>query len=429
MLAVARGGSPLRPALIWMDRRAEAEAQKIQEALGASFILKTTGNRADPFYVAPKIAWFRLHEPELFSRTHLFIQANGYIGWKLTGCYGMDNVHAALLQLRERATGSWSPALCKACGVEPALFPPVLAGHAHLGEVTAKASQETGLRRGTPVVAGTVDGAAAAVECGAVAPGLAAEMTGASTVLLMAGDTPLTEPAFIAMPHALPGLHLLLGAISSSGASLRWFRDQVAGGTAIGYDELTSEAAAVPPGGGGIFLPYMMGERSPLWNTNARGVLLGLSLSTTRGALVRSILEGTCFALRHNLEVARNAGLVVTGIRSVGGGTKSELWNQMKADVLGVPVHVPQVSCGAPFGDAVLAGMGLGLYRDPRAAIARMIADRARYEPDPAKQETYGELYRIYRATYEGLKDLFPAVVRVTDNPWPEIPPNASMKG
>jgi xylulokinase len=315
MLAVTDDGHPLRPAIIWMDRRSEIEACRIREILGALFIEQTTGNRADAFYVAPKILWFREHEPELFAQTRFFIQANGYIGWKLTDRFGMDNVHAALLQLREQGTGDWDQSLCKICGVEPAQFPPVLAGHDFLGEVTEAASQATGLHAGTPVMAGTVDGAAAAMEAGAIAAGAAAEMTGTSTVLLIAANQAMSNSAFIAMPHALQGLHLLLGAISCSGASLRWFRDQLGGGPGTEYDLLTQEAAKVAPGSQGIiFLPYLMGERSPLWDTSARGVFFGITLSTTRGMLIRSILEGVSLALKHNLEVARSSGLMVSTI-------------------------------------------------------------------------------------------------------------------
>ncbi len=274
--------------------------------------------------------------------------------------------------------------------------------------LTREAAESTGPPAGTPVMAGTVDGAAAAVEAGTVAAGRAAEMTGTSTVLLMAGPRDVFEPAFISMPHALPGLHLLLGAISSSGASLRWFRDQLSAGGPSGYDELTRQAAGAPAGSGGVlFLPYMAGERSPLWDTDARGVFFGLSLATSRAALVRALLEGTAFALRHNVEVARAAGLPVDSLRSVGGGAKSPLWCQIKADVLGIPVRVPVASCGAAFGDAVLAGMGLGLYPDPAAAVTRMVRDGACFEPDPVRHRLYEELYGVFREVYEKLKGTF----------------------
>jgi len=244
----------------------------------------------------------------------------------------MDNAQAGLLQLRDWQTGAWSPELCEACGVEPKQFPPIHPAHHVQGEITPDAAQATGLISGTPVIVGTVDSAAAAMEAGVVGPGAAAEMTGTSTVLIIPSDGAVTEPAFIAMPHAVSGVLLLLGAMAASGASLRWYRDQfgmveVNAGARLGldaYDLLTMQAAQVAPGSKGvIFLPYMMGERSPLWHTNARGVFFGLTLATPRGALIRAILEGTAFALRHNVEVARRAGVDLGEIRSVGGGTQT----------------------------------------------------------------------------------------------------------
>ena len=301
MLPLDRYGKPVRPALIWMDRRAEAEAVQLKEHLGEALIETVTGNRADPFYVAAKILWFKTHEPEEFAQTHLFVQANGYISYKFTDKYSMDPVHAALLQLRDWHTGQWSPELYAICGVHPQQFPPIHPGHHILGEVTSQAGEATGLAAGTPVMVGTVDGAAAALEAGAVESGIAAEMTGTSTVLLMPNASGVIKPVFIAMPHCIPDKYLLLGAMAASGASLRWYRDQfgkieMETSSQLGvdvYELLTLQASHIPPGSQGvIFLPYMMGERSPLWHTNARGVFFGLSLTTTKGAMIRAILEG-----------------------------------------------------------------------------------------------------------------------------------------
>jgi xylulokinase len=415
-------GQPVRPALIWMDRRAEVEAQEIAGLLGAGRVEQISGNRPDPFYVAAKLRWFARHEPVARSQTAIFAQVNGYVNLRLTGELTLDHSHAGLLQLRDRRSGEWSAELCDACSVTPGCFPTVSQGHALIGAVTRDAANATGLRPGTPVMAGTVDGAAAAVEAGAVAPGIAAEMTGTSTVLLMPHDGSVSEPAFIAMPAALPGVELVLGAMVASGAALRWFRDQfglaeLEAGQRLGldtYDLLTLEAGRAAPGSGGVvFLPYMMGERAPIWHTHARGVFFGLSLATTRGELVRAILEGAAYALRHNVEVARAAGLSLREVRSVGGGTRSPLWNQIKADVLGLPIALPTTSVGAPFGGAVLTGMGLGWYPDPQASLRELVRITGRYEPDPVRHAAYTELYAIYRRIYEHLKDDFDALAAI----------------
>jgi xylulokinase len=272
-------------------------------------------------------------------------------------------------------------------------------------------------------MAGTVDSPAAALEVGVVEPGIAAEMTGTSTVVIMPNNRGLTEPALIALPHALPGIHLLLGAMVASGGCLRWFRDQfgqpevqaAAEGKTGAFDLLTQQAAGVPPGSGGvIFLPYMMGERSPLWHTNARGVFFGLSLATPKAALVRSILEGAAFALRHNMEVALRAGAEVREVRSVGGCSRSDLWNQIKADVLGRPLLLPRTSVGSPFGAAVLAGMGAGIYPDVRKSLLEMVQLDRRFDPIQANHERYTQNYQVYRDIYEHLKGDFDHLASVT---------------
>jgi len=426
MLPLDRRWEPVRPALIWMDRRAEAEARRLEKNLGYEWIVEHTGNRPDPFYIAAKILWFRENEPDLFKRTRLFVQLNGYISFRLTGVHTLDNSQAALLQLRNWRDKSWSEEMCTLCGVEPSLFPPVHFGGYLQGEVTRDAHDQTGIPEGTPVVTGTVDSAAAAIEAGTVMPGVVSEMTGTSTVLIMPNKTGIVEPAFVAMPHALRDLDLLLGPIAATGVCLRWFRDEFAineireaeksitEGSVIEpsvtdpYERITAEAARSPAGSGGVvFLPYMMGERSPIWHTQARGVFFGLSLSTRRCNFIRSILEGTVYALRHNLEVAKNAGLTVNEIRSIGGGSKSDLWNQIKADVLGVPVLLPRTSVGAVFGDAVLAGLGINVYKNVREFVTGAVSIEKEYIPDSHNTDFYSELYLLYRRIYESLKEDF----------------------
>jgi xylulokinase len=298
-----------------------------------------------------------------------------------------------------------------------------VAAHFIQGKVTEYASEATGLNIGTPVMAGTVDSASAALEVGVVEPGIAAEMTGTSTVVILPNDKGLTEPAFIAMPHALPGIHLLLGAMVASGGCLRWFRDQLGQiemqaasvGKADAFDLLTEQAAGVEPGSSGvIFLPYMMGERSPLWHTNARGVFFGLSLATSKAAMVRSILEGTAFALHHNIEVAMKAGAEVREVRSVGGCSQSDLWNQIKTDVLGLPLLLPHTSVGSPFGAAILAGMGVGVFPDIRKSLLEMVQLDRRFEPNQTNHERYMQSYHVFRDIYEHLKGDFDHLASVT---------------
>ena len=423
LLPLDRSGKPLRPAMIWMDRRAEAEAAQLTARLGAEEIYRITGNRPDSFYLAARLLWLRNHEPEVMKQTWKFAQVNGYLNYRLTGRLTVDPAHAVLMQMRHYGLPAWSEALCSACGVDPAQFPEVMEGHRVQGEVTAGAAAATGLRAGTAVMAGTVDSPSAALEAGVTEPGIAVEMTGTSTVVIIPNDSGLTAPALIAMAHALPGIHLLLGAMVSSGGCLRWFRDQLGAPESQeamqqgsdAFDLLTGQAARVGPGSEGvIFLPYMMGERSPVWHANARGVFFGMSLATSKGALVRSILEGAAFALRHNVEVAARAGARVREMRSVGGCSRSDVWNQIKADVLGMPVVIPRASVGSPYGAAILAGMGAGVFPDVATSLADMVHLDRRFEPDPANHEKYTRIYRVYRDIYDHLKGDFDSAAALT---------------
>jgi xylulokinase len=416
LLPLDQTGSPLRPALIWMDRRAENEARAIEKRFGLGWMVDRTGNRPDPYFVAAKLLWFKNNEPDLFRRTSLFVQINGYVTYRLTGVFTLDNTQAALLQLMNWKKGGWNEELCEMCGVGPDLFPPVRFGDFLQGEVTARASARTGIPSGTPVVAGTVDGAAAAIEAGTVEAGVVSEMTGTSTVLLLPNTGGIVEPAFVAMPHSVQGLSLLLGTIAATGACLRWYKTEFGGyedkkaqkSGQDPYDLLTEEAAGSPVGSGGvIFLPYLMGERAPIWHTQARGVFFGLSLSTRRSDIIRSILEGTAFALLHNLEVAKKIGIETSELRSVGGGSRSELWCRIKADVLGLPVLLPKTSVGAVFGDAVLAGLGIGVYSDMAGFVKEAVKIEKEYLPNRENNSRYREIYEMYRRIYENLKDDF----------------------
>ncbi|MBK8021104.1 MAG: FGGY-family carbohydrate kinase [Chloroflexi bacterium] len=406
LLPLDASGRPLRPALIWMDRRADAEVELLKREFGADRLFEITGNRMDSYYVAAKLLWFRRHEPELLAQTHQFVQINGYIAYRLCAAYSLDTGHAGLLSLRDYRRDAWSDELLARCGLEARQFPPILPGHHILGEVTPTAAAATGLGAGTPVLVGTVDASAAALEAGIVEGGIAAEMTGTSTVLIMSNSGAIADRALIAFPHVLTGLNLLVGATVASGASLKWFRDQLgqmevqaaAEQGRSAFDLLTAQAEEIAPGSGGVvFLPYMMGERSPLWQTEARGVFFGLSLTTPRAALIRAILEGTSFSLRHNVETAQAAGLVLKEIRSVGGGAKSPLWCQIKADVLGIPIALPETGTGAPYGDALLVGLGTGVFPDLAEIVKSAVRIHRTFEPDPRRHERYSEIYALYR--------------------------------
>jgi xylulokinase len=414
-IALDEAGKPLDPAMIWMDRRAEKEAEQLYPVLGRDRVIRYSRNRADPFYLAAKLLWFKRHKVDRYLRTHKILQANGYINYCLTGCWSMDTAHASITQLYDMDTKTWAQDVLKALDLSPSMLPDVYECTDIIGEVTEAAARETGLPQGIPVIAGTVDSAASAVEAGIVKPGIAAEMTGTSSVLMMSNDKQWFSPKLITMNHALPDQTLSLAAMSATGASLKWFRDELCQAERESslregkdvYEWINALAEDANPRNDIIFLPYMMGERSPLWDPDARGVFFGLSLGTNRGDLIRSIMEGAAYALRHNLEVMECSGERAGILRILGGTSRSRLWNQIKADVLDREIEVMDTSGGAPLGNAILAGMAIGWYSDPSFVLERNAGHIQRVVPAGNRHHFYHQKYEIFLELYAQTKDQF----------------------
>jgi xylulokinase len=272
------------------------------------------------------------------------------------------------------------------------------------------------------VIAGMTDGTAAAVEAGLVNAGDAVEMTGQSTVLLICSDRPYLGRDLIPLGHAVPGRHLVVGALVASGGALRWFRDQLGESERLEaarlgvdpFDLLAQAAGQSAPGANRlVFLPYMYGERSPIWDSDARGVFFGLSLATQKGDLIRAIMEGAAYGLRHNVEVARAGGFPLARLACVGGGARSALWNQIKADVLNRPLHLPQTTTGAPLGDAILTAAAVGLHPGIDAAVAAMVQPGTEYRPLPMHTARYDALYQVYLGLYPALQGAFKELAAV----------------
>ena len=421
MVAVDRDGRPLAPAIIWMDRRSEPQCTWLREQVGQVQVGTVNGGRIDPYYMAPKLLWFQENCPDLYRATHQVLQANSYVIHKLCGAFCMDLSHGPISLCFDSAAGDWSDALLDAMGLDHSKLPPVVPCSAVVGEVSRTAASECGLAAGTPIVAGMTDGTAASLEAGLVRVGDAVEMTGQSTVLLICNDQPYLGDELIPLGHAIPGRHLVVGALVASGGAFRWFRDQLgeperaeaARRGVDAFDVLIEGAAASPPGANRlIFLPYLFGERSPIWDSNARGVFFGLTLASQKRDLVRAILEGAAYGLRHNVETAARAGFPLGTLACVGGGARSALWNQIKADVLGRPVRLPRAATGAPLGDAMIAAVGIGLYPSVEEAVVQMVDLGAEYQPRPEWAARYDALYKIYVDLYPALKSSFHALAQ-----------------
>lgn len=408
-------GNPISRAMIWMDRRADPEAALLDAKVGPDKMLAYSRNRADSFYLASKLLWYRSHKPECYAAVHKLLQANGYIAFRLTGAYSMDEAHAGLTQLYDMNAGRWAADVLDALDISASMFPDVYPGHAVVGAITDEAAGLCGLPSGIPVIAGTVDGVAAALEAGIVQPGIAVEMTGTSSVLMMSSSSAQAAPELITMKHALGDQQLKLAAMSSTGAAMKWFRDRfyaaerreadARGGDV--YDRMNAEAAEAKTYNDVIFLPYMVGERSPIWDTDARGVFFGLALHSTRGDLVRAMMEGAAYALRHNLEIMERGDRVADTFRISGGTAKSRVWNQIKADVLGREVEVIDGSAGAPLGVAMLAGLAVGFYTESFVKAGHRSPSKQTYVPSAAMAPFYRKKYELYKELYVQTKQQF----------------------
>ena len=406
LVLLDEGGAVLRPAILWNDGRTAAECDAIRERLGKERLVAVTGNDALTGFTAPKILWVRTHEPDLYARARHVLLPKDYVRFRLTDAYATDKAGAAGTLLFDLQRRDWSDDVCAALGIPTDWLPPTHEGPEVTGVVSDEAAARTGLRAGTPVVAGGGDQAAGAVGVGAVREGVVSLALGTSGVVFATTDGPAVEPEgrLHAFCHAAPGRWHLMGVMLSAAGSLRWYRDTLAPG--VSFDELLAPAADVPPGSDGLlFLPYLTGERTPHPDPLARGAFVGLTVRHTRAHLTRAVLEGVAFGLREGFALMREAGLsAVEEVRVSGGGAKSALWRQILADVLGTPLVTVTSTEGAAYGAALLAGVGAGLWPDVESACDAAVRVTGRTEPDPETGTAYDEAFARYRALYPALK-------------------------
>ena len=403
------GGDVLRPAILWNDQRTGAECDAIRRALGPDRLVEITGNDALTGFTAPKLVWVRDHEPDVWRRVAHVLLPKDFVRLRLTGEYALDKADGSGTILFDLAARDWSAEVLAALGIDPAWMPPTREGPEITGTVTAEAAAATGLRAGTPVVAGGGDQSANAVGVGAVATGTVALSLGTSGVVFATTDRPLYEPhgRVHAFCHAVPGRWHMMSVMLSAAGSLRWFRDTLAPGVEFG--DLVAPAAEVPAGSDGLlFLPYLSGERSPHPDPLARGAFVGLTLRHDRRHLTRAVLEGVAFGLRDGLDLMVEAGMPAPDqIRASGGGTASVLWRQILADVLGAEIATVDTTEGAAYGAGLLAAVGAGWFPSVEAATAALVSATPVAAPG-ADAGRYAEVHAIYRDLYPALAPLFP---------------------
>lgn len=419
-LFLADDGQPLRPAIIWADQRATAEAAEISQACGETQVYQMTGNRVSAAYTAAKILWVKKHQPDIWARTARVVQAKDYAAFLLSGVIATDYSDASLTALLDIHTRQWSAALLDCLGLSAAILPPIHPSATVLGGITAEAATATGLVAGTPVVIGGGDGACATVGAGAVAAGDVYNYLGSSSWIGLTTEQPVLD----AQQRTFNILHLdahhvvAIGAMQAAGGAFDWFERLLRPENAAApmYEALTAAASTAPAGSGGLlFLPYLLGERSPLWNPLARGAFVGLAMSHGRSEMARAVMEGVAFNLRNILDILRSQGAQVSQMRLIGGGEKSAVWREILANVYRLPVARLRVAAEATsLGAAIAGGVGVGLFAD--YSVARHLAPIVEHDdPNPQDSQRYDELYTLFRDTYQALEPIFSRLAPFTE--------------
>jgi len=402
-------GQVLRPAILWNDQRTGPQCERITKRIGFRQLLSWTGNPVLPGFTAPKIIWVREHEPQIYAQVAHILLPKDYVRYKLTGNYATDMADGSGMLLLDVKRRDWSQEMLHALDIHAEWLPSLYEGPAVTGTISEAAAEATGLKAGTPVVGGGGDQAAQAVGVGAVKPGIVALTLGTSGVVFAPTGEPFIEPEgrLHAFCHSVPGRWHLMGVMLSAAGALRWYHDLLA--SEQSYDEFLKPAAAVSPGCEGLlFLPYLTGERTPYPDPNARGAFVGLTVRHTLAHMTRAVLEGVACGLRDSLELLRGAGLgSINQVRASGGGARSPLWRQILADTLNCELVTVNVTEGAAYGAALLAGVGAGIWPHVDAACEAIVRITDHVQPDSAHARSYDSLYRTYHGLYAALKPAF----------------------
>ena len=419
MVVCGADGLALRPAMIWMDRRAEVQATRVAERIPPNEFYRLVGANLDSSHAVFKALWVRDEEPEVWSKSRFLMSPGTYVLRDVAGAVAVDYSNASSLALLDPRSRKWSPEVLDAVEIPEHMLPEVTAATEPISTITTSFAEATGLRSDTVVAVGCGDEMAATLGAGVFSSGEVCDVVGTAEPVCAASAGPREDPTMLVEchPHADPDAWLLENPGFVSGGNLRWWRDQFspiergaeAEGLGDAYDLLAREAERLPPGSEGlVFLPCMQGAMAPEWNGAARGVFYGLTLAHTRAHMTRAVLEGSAFGLRDILEAMSAAGLEVRRLTIVGGGAKGPLWRQIKSDVTGLPVRVPTSVETTATGAAILAAVASGIHSTIAEAVDALVSFRPeQHEPDPEHRETYDEAYRRYREVYFALKPVF----------------------
>ena len=397
----------IRPAILWNDGRTDRETAYLNTVIGKESLSQWTANIAFAGFTAPKLLWMKANEPERYAAIRRIMLPKDYINYRLTGVPCTDYSDASGMLLLDVKNKRWSREMLEVCGIPASWLPTLYESYEVVGTLTPMAARELGLREGVKVVAGAGDNAAAAIGTGTVADGRCNISLGTSGTVFIAADRFSVDAnnALHAFCHASGGYHLMACILSAASCN-KWFCEDV-----LQTRDYPTEEAAISDERLGrndvYFLPYLMGERSPINDTDARGTFTGLRLDTSREDMVQAVLEGVAFAIKDNVEIAKRLGIEIRESGLCGGGAKSALWQKILCNVLNMTLTLPQTEQGPGYGGAMLAMVGTGTDASMEACARRLVKERARLSPEPDIAARYAERYEKYRAIYPSMKELF----------------------
>ena len=400
----------IRPAILWNDGRTAKQVDYLNEQIGRQTLSQLTANIAFAGFTAPKILWMRENEPENFARIAKIMLPKDYINYVLTGVHSCDYSDASGMLLLDVQNKCWSQRMLEICGITQEQMPQLFESYQCIGTVTPEMARQLGIPQTAKVVAGAGDNAAAAVGTGVVGNGGCNISLGTSGTIFISSDTFGVDPnnALHAFAHADGGWHLM-GCMLSAASCNKWLCDEILKTT--DYAKEQQDITLEKLGENHVFfLPYLMGERSPINDTNARGTFIGMTMDTTRADLVQAVLEGVAFAIRDSFEVARSLGIAIPTTKICGGGSKSPLWKTIFANVLGIPLEIVKTEQGPGYGGAMLAMVGCGQFESVQAAADALVSVASTVEPDPALTAAYEKRYQQFRKIYPAVKQLFPEI-------------------
>ena len=399
------------PRLLWCDQRTDRQCREITEKIGAKRLIEIVSNPAITGFTLPKLLWVRENEPEIWSKVQAILLPKDYVRLCLTGDLASDVADSSGTLLFDVQNRRWSDEMLDAFEIDRARLPEVFESIEITGHVSRSGAEATGLLEGTPVVAGAGDNAAGAIGMGIVKPGTLSSTIGTSGVVFAVTSKPTLDlkGRVHTLCHAVPGRWHMTGVTLAAGLSLTWFRENFAAG--VTFADLDREAATVSSGSdGAIWLPYLMGERTPHLDPRARAAFVGLTANHTRAHLTRAVMEGVAFSLRDSIEIFREMGAGIEHIRLGGGGSRSRLWRQIQADVFGRPVETIETDEGAAFGAAILAGVGVEAWNSVDEACEKAIRVAQRIEPNIAAVEVLNRNYEAYKMLYPALNSAMNAI-------------------